>query len=372
MAKTPAKLKKPEPRACGDIRYRVVRGPREADGRWYWRAERYFSGGAETVWTGWGTVVEADRQVVALAAGGGARAPAETDLVADLLAYWLGAQEERPDISAHTLRIRTDQCAHLKSGLGTVLLSRLDRAAMEGYRDRQLRAGRAPVTVGHELSVLRTAWQWGRECGVCPAKELPSVRVKIVKRRDTPEPDRGAVVAALEHLKGWPRLAVLLLEGTGCRLGEVCSLTWDRVDLDRGEIRVQGKTGGRTVPLSDALVRELAAFPRKSERVLGLASNSARAALGLAIKHACEAAGVPVFAPQGLRRAAVGALYRSGVDVGTAAAFLGHSPVTALHHYREASEADRRGAMLRSGLGRLVEEQGQVIQLSERRQRRER
>lgn len=369
--KLPKKPRKPEPRACGDIRYRVIRERPEGkeDGRWYWRAELYRDGGSETIWTGWANVVEVDREVASLAAGLEKKQD-DRDTVADLMAYWLGAQEDRADIAPNTLRIRTNQCAHVKEGLGNVLLSRLDRVAMEGYRDRQLRAGRASASVSYELSVLRTAWQWGRECGLCPARELPNIRVKVVRKRDTPEPARNAVVAALEHLHGWPRLAVLLLEGTGCRAGEIFSLTWDRVDLEAGEIRVDGKTGARTVPLSDALIRELAAFPRKTDRVLGLAHSSAQAQLGRAIKDACEAAGVPVFAPQGLRRAAVGALYRGGVDVGTAAAFMGHSPLTALKHYREASEADRHGAMLRSGLGRLAEEQGEVIQLSERRKQR--
>lgn len=358
MAKTPAKLKKPEPRACGDIRYRVVRGPREADGRWYWRAERYFSGGGETVWTGWGTVGEADQQVARLA-GGKAATGGQAETVRDLLAYWLGAQEERQDIAPATLVIRTYQCKAAIGGMGAVRLDRLDRGTMERHRDQRLRAGAAPRSVAGEIGVLRQAWRWGRECGLCPDRELPGVRVKIETRRKTPAPRAGVVTAALEHLTGWRRLAVLLLEGTGCRLGEIADLTWAQVDFQLQEIEVRGKTGARRVPLLPQLVTALEEArppdPRPEARVLGVSASTSRSLLRRDIAAACAAAGVARFSAQGLRKAAVGALYRSGVDVGTAAAVLGHSPAVALSHYRDVTEEDRRDALLRSGLGRAAE-----------------
>ena len=70
-----------------------------------------------------------------------------------------------------------------------------------------------------------------------------------------------------------------------------------------------------------------------------------------ALRLACEAAGVPRFTPYGLRRAAVDAMARAGVDVGTAAAITGHSPEVMLKHYRTVSEADRRAAVEKAGLG---------------------
>jgi integrase len=70
---------------------------------------------------------------------------------------------------------------------------------------------------------------------------------------------------------------------------------------------------------------------------------------------ACQAVGVPEYTGQGLRRLAVDALYdaahESKVDVGTVAAIMGHSPATALRHYRTPSRKAKRAAVLAAGLG---------------------
>ena len=52
---------------------------------------------------------------------------------------------------------------------------------------------------------------------------------------------------------------------------------------------------------------------------------------------------------------------RAGVDVGTAAAITGHSPEVMLKHYRTVSEADRRAAVEKAGLG--VIPAGEVVAL---------
>jgi hypothetical protein len=46
---------------------------------------------------------------------------------------------------------------------------------------------------------------------------------------------------------------------------------------------------------------------------------------------------------------------RAGVDVGTAAAFFGHSPQVMLEHYRRATIDDHRAAVLATRLGAVTE-----------------
>lgn len=55
-------------------------------------------------------------------------------------------------------------------------------------------------------------------------------------------------------------------------------------------------------------------------------------------------------------------LYGGGCDIGTAAAFLGHSPAVALRHYRRAKPADLRAAAERAGLGRVPG--GRILRLA--------
>ena len=261
MPKPAPKLQKPAPRACGDIRYRVVRerSPGKEDGRWYWRAEKYGGGTSETVWAGWATVAEADQEVARLATGQ-ARQTGDLRTAGDLVSCWLATQEDRHEagqFSAASLRIRTQQCRAIAAEMGSTLLARLDRSALEGYRNRRLQRA-ASRTVEGELVVLRAAWRWAREEGHVENRELPRVSLKVVTKRNTPAPSPETVRAAVAKMRGWARLGVLLLEGTGCRRGEIAGLTWDRVDLERREIRVHGKTGERIVPLVTSLVEELA------------------------------------------------------------------------------------------------------------------
>ena len=59
--------------------------------------------------------------------------------------------------------------------------------------------------------------------------------------------------------------ALRLLMLTGCRCNEILRLRWEEVDLERNELRLRDtKTGPRTVPLSPAAARVLAARSRGS------------------------------------------------------------------------------------------------------------
>lgn len=346
--------RKPAPRAVGAVRLRVVRGPRE-DGRWYWRAGRYEAGGDLTVWCGWATTEEADAAVVARLAGLVQPTADDVSTVRELLVYWLGAIEAREDLARNTITSYTGAALRLRDGLGTVSVARLDRGAVERYRDASIRAGRTPRTVQTDIKLLRLAWAWGVEMALVPARELPAVPVRL------PELDHyrvsgeevAAAIDALEHDPA-SRLHLLLLWATGCRVSEIGALRWgDVLVSDRTRLRVTGKRRARVVPLHPDAAAELAAWRADHERaadrtVLGRTPSSAR---GMLHRRLVEL-GAP-WTPHDLRRAAVDRLYRAGVDVGTAAALMGHSPQVALRHYRRATEADLDGAIDRAGMGRL-------------------
>ena len=53
---------------------------------------------------------------------------------------------------------------------------------------------------------------------------------------------------------------------TGCRSGEILSLRWEHVDLDRGELRLpESKTGARTVHLGEPAMAVLHGMPRDND-----------------------------------------------------------------------------------------------------------
>ena len=358
MAKRPATIR------IDPYSTRVVRGPR-ADGRWYWRAEKWEGGAAETGWTGWATPQEARETVAGLVAGKAPKGPDTAGTIKDLLEYWLGSQAERADLSPKSVQARRYHAKHLAETVGAVRLEGASRATLERHANQRSRQGAAPRTIFLEVGALQSAWKWGREVGLHPHPDLPGIRIKLQRRRDTPSPSAATLQDAITLLSGWKRLAVLLLEGTGCRLGEIAGLTWENVCFVPGReaIVVEGKTGRREVPISGQLAAELDKSRHSGPRVLPVAV----ASVGPQLHRALRAIGGPKIAPQGIRRAAVGALYRGGADVGTAASILGHSPTTALKYYREVSEGDRRAAMLQAGMGRLGSEGEKIIAFPQRR-----
>lgn len=369
---------RPKPIRIGRARARVHRGPR-ADGRWYWRADRPDGhGGRIPIWHGWGTAEEAERQVIQLLAD-------DPDTIAtgatgiqvrtlyDVLDVWLPQREDRRDLAERTKKISRGSAERLAaSSLARTSVERVSRRVIERYRDDLLQ-DYSPETVRLDLRILRQAWSDLRDQGLVPDRRIPSVRVvgRSVKDRNTPS--REDVLTVLEVLRqpypsrpgrprpAWYWRATYLLWATGCRVGELESLSWDRIDLEGGRIEVEGKLGRRVVELHPDAVRELGTWePLPGGRVWP--HTRWGSTLRHALHRACRQLGIRPFGASGLRRLAVDTLYGVvGPDV--AASQLGHSPKTAMVHYRQVRDRQRREALLRSGLGALPGEGGEVIHL---------
>lgn len=360
--------KRPKARGVGPVRLRVVRGP-DADGRWYWRAGICEGGGERTIWTGWATAADAEREVAGKVSAGdlesskGRASGAET--VLDLMELYLGRQAARADIAPATLEANKIAAKRIVKQIGDVVLSRLDRRVLEGYRDRGLRGGVAPKTIRHDVNTIRAAWRWAKELALVELRDLPAIRLS-----DTPSPARthytptpGEMRDLVRGMEGWAEMAMWLLIGTGCRIGEIDSLLWSQIDLERQVITVTGKTGPRTIPLSPPILRRLREWrgQQPGERVWPVSKPGLRGGLRKRMRSVAAEVGITHLSPHGIRRAVVDALYRSGVDPAAAATVAGHSPLVALRHYRKATEGDARQAVRLSRLGYLPE--GRVIEM---------
>ncbi len=161
----------------------------------------------------------------------------------------------------------------------------IDAAAVEQFARKRLRDKLKPVSVNNELRVLRRVLSFARERGYLlveprwkSLREGGSDRVRAWSYEDL----QRLYAACLDGGKGCdgrtikphPDLLPLLvfLANTGARKGEALALTWDHVDLARGQIQIwpsaewQPKSGRpREVPISDALLPWLKA-DRRSER----------------------------------------------------------------------------------------------------------
>jgi integrase/recombinase XerC len=125
--------------------------------------------------------------------------------------------------------------------------------------------GYARATIARRAGAIKTFYRWAVSAERIPSD--PSLllgRPKVVHRLPTVlRPDEAEVLAEappvegegdpLEHAVALrDRAALELLYGSGLRVGEVASLTVDRIDVPRGRVLVLGKgSKERDVPISE-------------------------------------------------------------------------------------------------------------------------
>ena len=352
--------KRPKSVEVGEIRARAVRprgksGP--ADGRWYWRAEV----ARRMVWRGWATRTELPRVLAELLVEGVAPSRAgieDVRTVRDLMEVWIF--ETGATRKATTQKATRDSARRVAVGIGSHRLDRLSRLGLDQWVAHRKRDGHANTTIHRDLGTLRQAWTWGRQVGVCPHHDLPLPRVRPLPKRPKRTPTLAEVGLVLRHFEEqgpmWVTAAIRLQAAWGCRIGELGSLTWADVSLERRQVTLNGKTGRRVLPLRGDLAALIDSLPRTRETVLGRTATTV-SRINEQLHNAADAVGVERFTTHGLRRLAVDTLARSGVDVGTAAAMLGHSPAVMLSAYRQVNLDDLRAAA--ESLGRIP--RGEVV-----------
>ena len=233
---------------------------------------------------------------------------------------------------------------------GSRLLRDITPGDIEAFRARRLlRNGGAPsvATVNADHATLKHILSLAERRGF--------VASNAAKRVPLPDPknERDRVLsseewerlydAAADHLK--PML--LLAYHLGPRLGEILNLTWDRVDLSRGFIKLRSadtkNREARRVPLTPVVLGDLRerckvrsltcpyVFQYKGRRIRGIKR---------AFHTAVRTAEVKDLRFHDLRHCAATNLRRAGVDTVTAMKIVGHKSEKMHRRYNSVSEED--------------------------------
>jgi len=150
------------------------------------------------------------------------------------------------------------------------------------------------------------------------------------EQADVPKPPNADDLAAVTRLMpARYRLAMVVLDAIGMRIGELEGLTWDDIHETRGRWRIlKSKTGQPRWVSPPAAVFEAAIdqVPREDRdvdaRVFGEGVGSR---LRTAMATACKAAGVPLFSPHDLRHRRVSLPRARGVSWARIGEAVGHS-----------------------------------------------
>lgn len=212
------------------------------------------------------------------------------------------------------------------------------------HRDKRLQ-GMKPATVVRELGWMQHAIDiacsdWGQRVrDGNPVKQVRRPRINNRRERRLQAGEWQALFDAVNELRlplMKPLLALAL--ATGMRRGELLSMQWKHVDLERCTVFLpQTKNGqARTVPLSPRAVQVLKQLPRSSVRCLPLSGNSVR----LAFERLRTRAGVVDLTFHDIRHEAVSRFVESGLSLAQVQMISGHRDLRMLMRYTHLQTDD--------------------------------
>ena len=237
-----------------------------------------------------------------------------------MLDNYLADKADKPSAGAMRFALKP-----IRPVFGHLRPDQVDRPLCRAYRTQRHRQGVKDGTVIKELSTMRAALRWHDKATPAvielPASPAPKNRHLS---RDQYRSLRDA--AGSPHL----RLFVVLAYSTAGRAAAILDLTWDRVDFERGIIRLatgEHRIKGRaTVPMTEGAREALleARAAALTDHVIEFAGRRLYS-VKKAFARAARRGGVPWCTPHILRHTAAVHMAESGVPIAEIAQYLGHS-----------------------------------------------
>lgn len=212
----------------------------------------------------------------------------------------------------------------LKATFGPLRPDQVTAALCRSYATARRDAGVGDGTIHTELTFLRAALRW-HDKATPAAIELPAKPPPMEHHLSREQYGALLAAATTPHV----RLFVILALGTAGRMGAILELTWDRVDFERGVIRLgtgeRRRKGRAAVPMTDRARTALAeaAKARTCEHVIEYGGASV-GKIRKAFAAAAATAGLPWCTPHVLRHTAAVWMAEAGVPMAEIAQYLGH------------------------------------------------
>jgi integrase len=252
--------------------------------------------------------------------------PTATPTLKDAAEVW---RASRVDVSDGTMQTYRVALGRLLSRLGDLPLEEINAPSVAALVAELHAAKLRKQTIRKTVSVLAMILDHAR-IQPNPARDKTTVRLPREERRHVAPPTAEHVEAVVRLLPARYRLAAVVLDASGMRVGELERLTWGDVDEPRGRWRVSAavaKTGrARWVEVPPVLFEAVCALVAREDRVperpvfQGFGADRFRTAL----TRACTAAGVPTFSPHDLRHRRISLMHLRGVPWARIGELVGH------------------------------------------------
>lgn len=272
------------------------------------------------------------------------RTEAEQTTLADLLdRYFSEVSKGKRGVDAESYRIEQFKRSNLAKYAPAAITGKL----IAGWRDQRLTEV-SPATVLRELQLLGHVFtlairEWGFGLHSNPVSLIRKPAPNKARDRILNDDQRQALIASVGQCQNpWIKPVVIFALETATRRGEILSLTWGDVDLERRVAKVSGKTGSRTIPLSPACIAMLKALPRTLD---GPVFPVTIETLKQAYERAVARAGIDDFTFHDLRHDALTRLAKLGLNVLELRAISGHTTANMLQRYVSIDAGDLAGKL---------------------------
>lgn len=277
---------------------------------------------------------------------------------------------KKRDLAKGTMTVYLSAVKRLIIEISGKALDQMDETDIDWYLSqyerRNVSSGgckNVATTVNNERRFLSAFYTWMRKAKLIadnPVECIPAKKVAL-KPIDyfTPE-EMARMRDACKNPR--QRAIVEVLRSTGARVGEIVGITMEQVDLDTGDIWIQGEKGGRyrTIYLDDDAryyyKRYLATRKGDSSYLIPSShrpyNKISTEAMRAVMKGIGRRAGIKCRVyPHKMRKTLGMNLKNHGVDIGTIQEVLGHaSPAVTSQYYAQSTPRTLRGVRERLGV----------------------
>ena len=292
--------------------------------------------------------------------------------VASLFSEWLTAIEPTVKASTHAnYRMKVNK--HLLPEFGDLPYQSLNRELAERFVRRKIDSGLSEKYVADLVTVLKTMTRYMSRLHGYPdmLEQLNVPKYQRNPKRLLRESEQNALCNYLCSNMNETSLCILLSYYTGLRVGEICGLQWNDIDMENRLIsvrrtvqRIQDNSGGaathlqidlpksfssrRTIPLPEILLPYLRAFRGQAEHFV--LSGSGHIIEPRTMQHRFQSilikADLPSVSYHSLRHMFATNCLQAGADIKSLSEILGHKAVeTTLNLYVHSSMERKRICM---------------------------
>ena len=347
------------------------RGPRAADGRWYWQIV-YHQKKQHTAGSGWFSIQEVTAHMRTMPVEPTTSGPQSDILtVEDLLAHWIywqrnvrkhRTQDSPEGVKPGTVDIYIRAAIRIDRVAGDLRLTQVTSGTLKDVQSRLLESF-ASSTTYETMKCLGYAWKWARERGhIGPMPGVALVKPKYdryTNRMPTPEEIESVLRIVARSSATWRPVFVELLWATGARPSGIAGIEWSDLDWKQETVTLGVKTESRTIPLSPGTMRLLRSWRQSqidagknviSGGIFGIKQSSAYRGSYEALIEACDELGIPRFTAKGFRCLAstvlIGEQRVSPIEYQS---LMGHSYEMGLRTYGKSTSEKKRDAILSLG-----------------------